>query len=235
MTRVAIPLGIVLAALVLGVAPAGATNECKGLPVCVRVPGPWIVVPAGRAAPRVPAEYQLSCPRGFVVGGLDAELSTRAIDLDFLGLLGSPVGPGVTTSPAAFFRATYTGAAAGTPAFRPHIGCLPVAGGGSGPVPFRRLEAFPPGQPAVRRVRNLRLRPGVMRAVVSCAAGERLLRGWHAIGLYTPGPPAAALVRSVVSTQRVRDGRVLVRARVGASIAAVRATLQVGAVCGGGS
>src|SRR5205085_1959652 len=77
---------VVLAAPVAGVMPAAATNECRGLQVCVRVPGPWVVVPSSRS----PVQYQLSCPRGFVVGGLDAELSDRAVDIDFLGLLGSP-------------------------------------------------------------------------------------------------------------------------------------------------
>ena len=53
------------------------------------------------ARPRV--EYQLTCPRGHVVGGLDARLSVRGIDVLFLGRLGSPVNPGITTSRSAVF------------------------------------------------------------------------------------------------------------------------------------
>jgi hypothetical protein len=234
-TPFAVGLAAALVALVVGVAPAGATNECKGLQVCVRVPGPWVVVPASLAAPRAPVEYQLSCPRGFIVGGLDAELSDRAVDIDFLGLLGSPVNPGVTTSRAVVFRGVYTGASVRTPTFRPHIGCIPSAGGGSGPVPFRAPEAFPPGQPTVRRVRSVRLHPGAMRAVAACGAGERLISGWHAVGFYTRTAPSAALIQSVSAARTIRGNSVVVRVRAGADVGAVRAVLQVGVVCGGGS
>lgn len=230
-------LGAVLAAAVLaaGAGPAAATNECRGLQVCVRVRGPWVVVPPELGAHRVGAQFQLSCPRGFVVGGLDAELSQRSIDLDFFGLLGSPVGPGTTTSRAVVFRGVYTGASAGSPTFRPHIGCIPTAGGGSGPVPFRRLQAFPPGQPTIRRVRTVRIRAGTVRAVATCAAGERLISGWHSLGFYTAAFPSAALIRNVSTAHSVRDVRVEARARSTAAVTGVHAVLQAGAVCGGGS
>jgi len=218
-----------------GAQPAEATNECRGLQVCVRVAGPWVVVPAARSAPRLRVEYQLSCPRGFVVGGLDAELSDRAIDLGFLGKLGSPVNPGVTTSRAAVFVATYAGAAGRASSFRPHLGCVPSAGGGSGPVPFKLSAAFPPGEPTIRRVSNVRLRPLSARAVRGCAGGERLISGWHAVGFYTAAPPNASLLASVVAARSLRGGRVDVQARVGTAVSGVRAVLQVGAVCGGGS
>jgi hypothetical protein len=228
-------IAVAAAALAVGVGTAGATTECRGLPVCVRIAGPWVVVPAPLATPRPPVQFQLPCPRGFVVGGLDAELSDRAIDLDFSGLLGSPVGPGTTTSRAAVFRALYTGASARTPTFRPHIGCIPVAGGGSGPVPYRKLQSFPPGQPTIRRVRTVRIRVGAVRAVAACAGGERLVSGWHAVGFYTASAPSASLVRSVTTTQALRGDRVDVRARAGFAVRGVRAVLQVGVVCGGGS
>jgi hypothetical protein len=229
--RLTVVLAAVFAALAAGVAPAGATNECKGLQVCVRVAGPWVVVPASRA----PVEYQLSCPRGFIVGGLDAELSDRAVDIDFLGLLGSPVGPGVTTSRAALFRGVYTGAAARTPTFRPHVGCIPTAGGGSGPVPFRAPEAFPPGQPTIRRVRDVRIRPGTTRAIVACAASERVISAWHAIAFAGARPPSPALISSVSANRTVRGNRVVVVAHAGGAVRTAHALVQVGAVCGGGS
>jgi hypothetical protein len=223
-------------ALAAVVQPAQATNECRGLQICVRVAGPWVVVPGALRTPRARAEYQLSCPRGFAVGGLDAELSDRAIEVEFLGKLGSPVGPGVTTGRSAMFGAAYLGAAARTPSFRPHLGCIPAAGGGSGPVPFLRPDAtFPPGEPAVRRVRTVRLHPGTVRAVAACGSGERLVSGWHAIGFYTSSPPSAALIRSAVATRTLRGARVEVRVRGGAALSTVRAVVQVGAVCGGGS
>jgi hypothetical protein len=218
--------------------PARATNECRGLQVCVRVAGPWVVVPSSLGTPRTRVEFQLSCPRGYAIGGLDAELSDHAIDIGFLGRLGSPVGPGVTTSRSAVFGAVYVGASARTPSFRPHLGCIPSAGGGPGPVPYRRASAaaaaFPPGEPTVRRVRTAHLRPGSVRAVAACGAGERLISGWHAIGFYTAAAPSAALVQSVSATRTLRNGQVHVLVHGGTDLAGVRAIVQVGAVCGGG-
>lgn len=234
MKRVLI-LSVALAAVAATAAPAGATNECRGLQICVKVPGPWVVVPVELSNVRAGAQFQLSCPRGYIVGGLDAELSDRAIDLDFPGLLGSPVGPGTTTSRSVVFRGVYTGASARNPVFRPHIGCVPTSGGGRGPVPYRKLQSFPPGQPTIRRVRSVRLRAVSVRAVAACAAGERLISGWHSVGFYTAAAPTAALARSVTVTQRARGNRVEVRARSGGGVNGVRAVVQVGAVCGGGS
>jgi hypothetical protein len=222
------------AVLSVGEAPAHATNECRGLQVCVRVAGPWVIVPYGRSAPRPHAEFQLSCPRGFVVGGLDAELSDRGIDLTFLGKLGSPVGPGVTTTRAAVFVATYAGTGSSVTSFRPHLGCLPSSGGGGGPVPYRASAAVPPGDPTIRRAHSVRLAPGTVRARQACGNGELLVSGWHAVGFYTAKPPEPALAASVASSRSLRGGRVTVAARVGLAVRGVRAILQVGAVCGGG-
>jgi hypothetical protein len=219
----------------LGVTPAGATNECRGLQVCVRVAGPWVVVPDTLTSPRPHVDFQLSCPRGYVIGGLDAELSDRAIDIAFLGKLGSPVNPGVTTARAALFRATYTGNAPRGPTFRPHLGCLPSSGGGAGPVPRRVLAAFQPGEPTISRVRTVRLRPGLVRAVVACAGSERLVSAWHAVAFYTRTAPPQALIQSVTSTRIVQGRRVRVSVRSTAAVQGVRAVVQVGAVCGGGS
>jgi hypothetical protein len=216
--------------------PASATNECRGLLVCVRVAGPWVVVSSGVATPRARVDFQLSCPRGFAVGGLDAELSDRTIDVGFMGKLGSPVGPGVTTGRSALFGATYAGASARPPTFRPHLGCIPASGGGGGPVPYRRVTAvFPPGEAVVRRVRSVSLRPGTVRAIAACGKGERLISGWHAVGFYTASPPNQALVGSVQASRTFRSGRVQVSVRSGSAVAGVRAIVQVGAVCGGGS
>lgn len=229
----AAPLAVAAAG---GAGSAQATNECRGLQVCVRVAGPWVVVPASSALPRPRVDFQLSCPRGFVIGGLDAELTDRAIDVEFGGRLGSPVNPGVTTSRSALFRATYTGVTPSAPSFRPHLGCLPTSGGGSGPVPFRRLSAiFPPGEPTVRRVRTVQLRPGTLRAVSACAASERLISAWHAVAFYTQQAPGSSLIRSVRTKRTVRGKRVEVRVQSAAALQGVRAVVQVGAVCGGGS
>jgi hypothetical protein len=231
---------VCVAAVAASAGPARATNECKGLQVCVRVAGPWVVVPAVQGSTRQSVEFQLSCPRGFVVGGLDAELSDRAIDISFFAKLGSPVNPGISTSRAAVFVATYTGASPRVATFRPHIGCVPTSGGGGGPVPYRATalapSAFPPGQPTTRRVRMLRLRANATQtAVRACAGSERLVRGWHAVGFYTASPPSADLVRGVAASRTVRNGRVVVAARSSSAILGVRAIVQVGAVCAGGA
>jgi hypothetical protein len=222
--------------LAVGARPAAATNECRGLLICVRVAGPWVVVPRATRAPRPEVQFQLSCPRGYVIGGMDAELTNRGIDITFLGKLGSPVGPGTTTARAALFVASYVGpdTATGLATFRPHLGCLPAAGGGGGPVPYRPNPVVPPGEPTVRRVRNVRLHPGTVRASQGCGAGELFISGWSALAFFTTKPPSAELVSAVGATQTMRGGRVSVVARSGVAIAGTRAIVQVGAVCGGG-
>jgi hypothetical protein len=223
------------AGLLLGAEPAAATNECRGLMICVSVHGPWVVVPAGPGIPRPDVEFQLSCPRGFIVGGLDAELSDRAIDVGFLATVGSPVTPGVATSRAAVFVASYVGGSARAPTFRPHIGCIPATGGGGG-IPTAARAVFPPGRPTVRRIRTVRINPDRSRSVVrECAADERLVDGWHALAFFTEAPPSESLVRSVSAARTLRGGSVRVSVRGEATLGGVRAVVQVGAVCAGGA
>jgi hypothetical protein len=233
--RRALAVAVVLcAALAFGSSPARATNECRGLLVCVPVAGPWVVVPAQTRR----VEYQLRCPRGYVVGGLDAELNSRAIDVTFLGFTGSPVNPGVTTSREAVFLALYTGASRSATTFRPHIGCLPASGGGGGAPPaLRHLAAvFPPGRPAVRRVKTVAVAAGaVRRAVHACARGERLLSSSHAVGFYGQRPPQAALIAGVTVRRTVRDGRIRVTVSATDAVYGARAIVQIHAVCAGGT
>ena len=235
MRRVFLAAALLAAVAGMGAAPADATNECRGLPVCVRVAGPWVVVPAALTTPRPRVDFQLSCPRGYVIGGLDAELTDRAIDIAFLGKLGSPVNPGVTTSRSALFRATYSRNAPQGPSFRPHLGCLPSSGGGSGPVPRRMLAAFQPGEPTITRVRTVRLRAGRVRALVECARSEHLISAWHAVAFYTQAAPSQPLIQGVSATRSIQGRRVRATVRSTAAVQGVRAVVQVGAVCGGGS
>ncbi len=233
MKRALVLAALGCAAAAVAAAPAGATNECRGFMVCVPVAGPWVAVPTARTVPAPTVEFQLSCPRGYVAGGLDAELTDRAIDLDFSGKVGAPVGPGTTTSGAVVFRGMYVGATARAPSFRPHVGCIPASGGGSR-IPTS-ASAFRPGEPTIRRVRTVRLRPGTRSVARGCARGERLVAGAHAIGFYTRKPPAESLVSSVTASERIAGGRVVVSVRAGAAVGAVRAVVQVSAVCAGGS
>jgi len=222
-------VGGALAALTAATAaPAGATNECRGLDPCAPVAGPWVVVPVGRGVPRPQVQYQLTCPRGYVVAGIDAELSERAIEVSFFGSSGSPVSPGITTSRSVVFVASYLGSGARAPSFRPHAGCVPASGGGRR-TPTGVAAVFPPGQPAVRRVRTVRV-TSAARVVVACQSDERLIAWYAARGFFTPAPPTTALASSLSSTVRVRGDRVVATARAGRG----RGVVQVSAVCAGG-
>jgi len=222
-------LGATLAAALVVAAPAGGARECDGLQVCVPVVGPWVAVPAGGGTARARTEWQLSCPRRYIVGGLDAELSARAIDVFFLGKLGSPVNPGITTDRAATFLGTHVSGSRSPVSFRPYIGCMPAAGGGVR-IPTAAL-AFPPGEPTTRRVRTVRVRPGSATVAVRCSSRERLVGSSHAFGFRTRNAPSASLVGTVSGTRTTRDGRVVVRVRGDAELESVRAFVQVHAVC----
>ncbi|HEY7604434.1 MAG TPA: hypothetical protein VH760_09240 [Gaiellaceae bacterium] len=223
---------LLVGALVLGaltVTPtAGATNECRGLNPCVPVAGPWAVVQTGRTMPRPQTQYQLTCPRGFVVAGIDAELSDQAIDLAFLGTSGTPVSPGVSTQRSLVFVASYVGTAARPPSFRPHIGCIPATGGGTR-TPTAARAVTPPGHPTTRRVVTRRVR-GQSTVDAACRADERLV-GWYLTRAFaTAAPPAPALIASLHTKTTVSRNAVSVLARAGRG----QGIVQLGAICAGG-
>lgn len=228
--RALVALGIaVAAALALGVSSAGATRECQGLQVCVPKAGPWVVVPTSGPAPRPHVEYQLTCPRHYVVGGLDAELSARAVDVTFVGSLGSPVNPGISTSTSVVFVGSYVGAGARVASFRPHVGCLPGRGGGTR-IPTAHGPVLA-GHPTIRRSHSVRVRPGATSLSQACAPRERLVDGAGAVGFYTRTPPGASLARSVRAALSLRGNRAVVLVRADAEISSVNAVVQVQAVC----
>jgi len=216
-----------VAALCAAVLPAagGAANECRGIPVCISVPGPWVVVPAGGEA-----HYLLECPRRRgVVGGLDALATSRAVRVSFDGRLGSPVSPGTTTSRDAFFRAVSSAPAVG--AFQPFLGCIPA--GGRGGRSTTSASVTRPGVPVERRAKTVRLAGKVTRTVSqACARGERLIGSWHALAFRRATPPPLAIARQIKVERRVRNGAVQVRVLTSEGVPqAVRAEVQVGAVC----
>lgn len=232
MKRVALVL-LVGAAVAAGLAsPAGATNECRGFQVCAPVAGPWVVVPTATTFPRPTAKWQLTCPKGFVVGGLDAELTDRWIDVSFEALVGSPVNPGITTKRSALFTATSVAGPPRTASFRPHIGCLPASGGGSR-IPTV-AHVVPPGHPAVHRVWTVRVLPGAQVVRRSCLAGETLVNASHAVAFYGRTPPGTSLVKGVHAAQAVRAGHVAVSIRADGAVANVRAVVQLDLTCAGG-
>jgi hypothetical protein len=218
-------LAAVGAAFAVAPTPAFATDECRGLQQCVSVHGPWVVVPTSGSFPRPRVEWQLTCPRGHVAAGLDAELSNRAIDVGFLGLIGAPVTPGVATARSVVFWASYVGATARAPTFRPHVGCIP--GGGGGRIP----TAFKPGRPTIRRVAQTEVSPGQTVATKTCLARETLVGGSHAFGFFMRRTPDASLVESISGRQRVSGRRVNVSVTADVEVASVQAVVQVHAIC----
>ena len=226
-------LVVLLLALAAFAAPstAEAGTECEGLIVCIPVKGPWVQVPGGGA----PTYYQLSCPgRGQVIGGLDADRA-GALELSFLGTLGGPVGPGVTTGRSAVFVARTSRSLA---SFRPLLGCIPAGGGGgrerTAYTPTRRLTAAAPVVEAtIRRVKNVRLKDQQSeQATHACLAGERLLAFSHAIAFRSNPPLSLSALGSVRATSRRSGDRVVVAVRSGlARPERMRVELQIHAVC----
>ena len=223
-TLVTLVAGLAFVAASAGTANA-ATGECRGIRTCIRVPGPWVLVPPhGRAA------YLLSCPRGrSVVGGLDAQASSRAVRVSFEGRIGAPVQPGVTTTRYALFRAVSTSDRAQT--FQPRLGCIPLQGGGGRSTVSARVT--PAGPSLELRARIAIIGPGQVRFTkVSCQSGEQLVGSWHAVAFRLKKPPtlgAGTLVRvthatvgkQVVATATATDGLSV----------DVNAIVQVGAEC----
>ena len=222
-------LAAVCAASLAAAGSAGAaTRECNGLQICVPVAGPWVLAPS-----RVETQYRLACPKNFTVGGLDAELTSRALDVVFRATLGSPVNPGISTSTAAVFLGRLATGSDPAATFRPHIGCIPATSGGQR-VPTA-YHVFPPGKPTIVRSSQIAVRAGATRRVTrACKAGESLVSASHAIGFYTNAPPGRTLATAVHATQRTVHGHVMVVVRGGAAVRGVRAVVQLDLVCGGG-
>jgi hypothetical protein len=223
-------------AAVAAISPAtsSAGRECDGLMTCIPVAGPWVQVPGAAT----PTYWQLACPgRGQVIAGLDADRSGR-LEILFLGTLGGPVGPGVTTGRAAVFVARAAQPLAG---FRPLLGCIPGGGGGARgrtiahPRPTRRLTAAapPPAEAAIRRVKTVNVAvQSTFRVRHACLPGERLLASSQAIAFATRRAPSATVLSSVRASSRRTNGRVLVTVRSGITRpTGVRVQLQIHAIC----
>jgi len=224
--RVALAAVVVALAGAAALAPVGgASNECHGIQACIRVAGPWVVVPArGRAV------YLLSCPGGrSVVGGLDARVTSRDVRIGFDGRLGAPVQPGATTTRYALFRAVSVSGR--VQAFQPLLGCVPLQGGGGRST----VSAFvsPPGPSLEYRSRIAVLAPGsVGFAKVSCVGKERLVGSWHALAFRTKEAP------SLDNASRVHASAVVVGKKVVVSVSAsdglsidAHAIVQAGVEC----
>ena len=221
---------LVTAAALLALAAAttsagAATNECRGITSCIPVAGPWVLVPAhGQAT------YLLACPAGrSVVGGLDAQASSRDVRVSFDGRLGAPVAPGVTTTRYALFRAISISGRAQT--FQPRLGCIPTQGGGGRSTVSARVT--PVGPALELRSRIVIIGPGQVRfAKVSCLASEHLVGAWQATAFRVKQPPKIGAGTVVDVTRTIVGRRVVVTATAtdGLSID-VHPVVQVGAEC----
>ena len=155
--------------------------------------------PGVATTPRPQVQYQLTCPKGYIVAGIDAELSDPAIDLPFLGDVRERRSrPGVTTSRTIVFVATYVGNGRG---HRPSVRTSAAS---------RRREAGPRTPTAVRGVPRPATRPRAGSSPSASAASPRWTSpatptsvssaGYLARGSGRPTPPSPALVSSLRAT-----------------------------------
>jgi hypothetical protein len=211
---------------------AAAADECRGLMVCLPVAGPWVVIPAKSGAGPARVEFELRCPLpGYIVAGTDVRLADPDIDVALRGETGSPVGPGVTTSEAVLFVATYVGPRRAPTSFRPFVGCVPTSGGGGRAL--TAAAALRPTRPVTRRVAEKRLFAGAAtRVVARCRGRETAVDASHAVAFRTPLPPGRSLIESVRATSRFTPDRAVATATARAGLPpTVRAFVQVIAHC----
>jgi hypothetical protein len=236
----AVLVGAALAVAALaGSGPAGAADECKGLQTCLPVPGPWVAIPAPARGAASTVEWEMRCPlRGYIVAGIDARVSDRAIDVSIRGENGAPVSPGVTTGAAVVFTAVYTGGASRPTSFRPFIGCIPTSGGGGrGETAVRRSAAFAPVKALDRRVVRKRLVSGAsVRVVGGCPAGTRLLGTSNGYAFRTEAQPGLTLLRAVTVRRVVSGRRVVATATLAPSVpSSLAVEFQLHSLCSRGS
>ena len=201
----AMRLALVLAAAALAAArrAAGAGDERVRRPRRLHQRAWAVGGRPGRATGRLATvEYQLACPRGGIVGGLDAVLAATArCSVRFLGKLGSPVNPGITTERGRLRRHVRAAGADVLPAaarLHPDLGRRRRTTTGVD------ARARPP--PVAARPRTLRVRGrAALTLVVRCRARRapgRLVATRSLPDARAPRPPCSAVVVSA----RARDG-----------------------------
>ena len=217
------------AALALTVDRGRGRTSATGSRCACRSPGrgSWCPPPAGRLVRRPAGSSRARS--GYVVGGTGRRAQPPRDRRSFLGMLGSPVNPG-SRRVAAYLRRDVGRATRGPSSFKPFIGCMPAAGGGSAHpdlgerVPARRAGDAP-------RPRTCAFARGAPPSRAGCRAGERLVGAGHAFGFHTRTPPSDSLASGVTGTRTVRGGQVVVRVRGDAELEGVRAVVQVQALC----
>jgi hypothetical protein len=232
---VALVVVVTAVAAGVGVSAGRAADECRGLQVCLPVPGPWVAIPPSEGGGPAVAVWELRCPlKGYIVAGIDARVSDRSIDVSFRGENGAPVSPGVTTGREVLFTAVYAGTGRLTTSFQPFVGCIPSSGGGGRALTGTASPAaYVPAKPIERRVARKRLVSGsTTRVVQSCPAGTRLLGAQHAYAFRVGAQPGRSLLDAVNVRQTVAGRSVVARASVDASVPRrLQVELQVHALC----
>jgi hypothetical protein len=227
--RLLLLAAVATAALVVAGSAGAATRECNGFQTCVPVAGPWVL-----ATGRAQTQWQLACPKGYVVGGTDAELTNRALDVIFRATLGSPVNPGISTSRTADFLGRLAAGRDPAASFRPHIGCIPGAGGGQR-VPTIVHKVYPPGRPTVLRATTLKVAAGATLHVrASCRSGERLVTSSQAVAFRSKQPPSLTAARGVHVQRKTHGGHVTATIRGDVDVQGARAVVQLDLLCAGG-
>ena len=158
-------------------------------------------------------------------------LVDRSLSVRFLGKLGSPVNPGISTERSVVFVASHARRA--PTAFRPLLGCIPTSGGGGRST---TAAGAVPARPPVRLVRSVRVVPGRQATLaVSCRAGERLVSSSHVVTFRGRRAPTARALAAVSVARVERGADVRVRARRSAAVPfGRRVDVQVHAICARG-
>ena len=209
----------------------GVSLRCKRVrrPAGVRARGRAVGRRRRRRGTSRLGEWHLTCPRGYVVGGVDAVLSRREIDISFLGMIGSPVNPGITTSRAVTFVGTWVGRAAVL-----HLPALhrlhALRGRRDADTDLReRVPARQPDDSAGRR----RCACGrvARRSRRAAAPASSSSAPAHAFGFDTRDAAECEPRGDRLRARSIRGGRVVVRVRGDAELGGVRAVVQVQALC----
>ena len=171
-------------------------TSATSLPICIPVAGPWVAIPPPHGG-FATATWRLACPQG-VVGGVDARASEPAVAVEFPGLIGSPVNPGITTRGSLLFKGTYAGRA--PPGHElPAVHRLHSRRGRRtaharrvhGAAPRRQTRHADHGPRRDASGGRGHARPRDVRVPL----GERLLTATHSVGLYTEGVPIGGAAR----------------------------------------
>jgi hypothetical protein len=218
---------LALAAAAALAGPAGAANECAGIPRCIPVTGPWVAVPAHGEV-----TFALECPQGRgIVGGTDAQASSLDVRATFDGILGSPVAFGRTTLSSAYFRAVSATHKPG--AFKPFIGCIPAQNQITNTL---SSKITPVGPPLDLKMKLVRVNPGFQQSVsVSCPADESLVDSWNATAFTGAAPPTPGLASAIRVQTAIAGHRATLSITVSEALPpASGAEVQVGVRCAGG-